>query len=248
MKRAFIISVFAHIFLAAAVYWSSLVSIAFLKKKQRNSISGAIQVDLLYKPTNTAMKKGPTQKDRLPPPKVKTQPKPKEQPKLVEKVKPKKSPQKPSKKEEEPKKNFKNLFDKLRQETGLDREKPPKDDNFVTNEEGEKDSRGTGGESNRKLSPAELALQSAIMRYVQTPQAEQMRRLHPDARAFIEIRIIGIGSQLKLVSLSLVESSGFPNLDRSCETAIRKALLEESFASDVVRDLSGKEQTITCQF
>lgn len=249
VKKAFWISASFHFCLVAVLYWSTDISLALYKKQnEKNKIGGAIAVDLLYKPSGTARRKGKTEKDRLPPPKVKTKKKEEERPTIVKKAK-KKRPKKNSQaKPEKPKKNFTALFDKIRQETGLDRKKKPRDDNFPTHELGEEKATGTGGESLIKLSPAQQALQSAARKYAQTAQADRLRKLYPDARGYINIRLVGIGNKLELVSLKMAERSGISALDQGCEVAIRKALQEETFASDIVSELSGREQTITCQF
>lgn len=250
VKKAFWISASFHFCLIAVLYWSTDISLAFYKKQaEKDKVGGAIAVDLLYKPSDSARRKGKTEKDRLPPPKVKTKKAEPERPTLVKKQAKKSKPKKqePTKKED-PKKNFTALFDKMRQETGLDRKKKPRDDNFPTHELGEEKATGTGGESRSKLSPAQQALQSACRKYAQTAQADRLRKLYPDARGYINIRLVGIGNQLELVSLKMAESSGISALDQGCEVAIRKALQEETFASDIVAELSGREQTITCQF
>ncbi|PIR22027.1 MAG: hypothetical protein COV44_10170 [Deltaproteobacteria bacterium CG11_big_fil_rev_8_21_14_0_20_45_16] len=242
MYRALSISVSFHLLLFAGVYWSAQLSLMLIKSQiKKEEIGGVIQVDLLYKPTDTAMRKSPIKRE-LPPPKVKTKVK-EDLPTLVKKVKPK-----PISRPAEPKKDFKALFDKIRDETGLDRERAPKEDNFPTNVDGEKDARGTGGRSLVKMSPAQLALQTAARKHYRLPQALDLRKKHPNALGYISVKLIGMGNSLQIVSLDHLQRSGFNILDQACENALRHAMNEETFAPDIVAELSGKENTITCQF
>jgi outer membrane biosynthesis protein TonB len=246
MRKALTISVIVHLLLVAALYWSTQISLLLMQAKRKEIAGGAIQVDLLYKPTETAMRRGKKKRD-LPPPKVKRK-KEAPRPVLVKKQPPKPKKQAKPEQSKEPKKDFKALFDKMREETGLDRNKAPREDNFPTREDGQKDAFGTGGSSEKELTPAQLALQAACRKHHRIPQAERMRKAYPDARGYINVRLIGAGTQLRIVSLNLVERSGFDVLDSACEAAVRKAIQEETFASDIVAELSGRENTITCQF
>ena len=242
MYRALSISVSFHLLLFAGVYWSAQLSLMMIKSQiKKEELGGVIQVDLLYKPTDTAMRKSVIKRE-LPPPKVKTKIK-EDLPSLLKKVKPKPTP-----KPVERKKDFKALFDKIRDETGLDREKAPKKDNFPTNIDGEKDARGTGGRSLAKMSAAQLALQTAARQHYRLPQADDLRKKHPEALGYISVKLIGMGNQLQIVSLDHLQRSGFSILDQACENALRHAMSEETFAPDIVAELSGKENTITCQF
>lgn len=248
MRTALIISIIVHILLTSGVYWSTNLSLMMMQSRRKlDAKSGAIQVDLTYKATDTPMRKGKSKRE-LPPPKVKRKKEP-PRPQLVKRAKPKKPKRKPKpKKEEPPKKNFKALFDQIREEEGLDRKKPPREDNFPTREDGVEDAFGTGGRSEQKLTPAQLAFQAAARKHHKVPQAESWRKKYPDAEGFIAVRLIATGSKLQIVSMQMVQSSGVSILDTACKAAIRKAIQEETFAIDIVRELSGRENTITCRF
>lgn len=247
MTRALVISLVLHALFLGAVYYSSEISLLLLKDELKNKPkAGVIQVDLLYKPTFTPMKKGQDPVKRLPPPKVQKTPPPQTTP-PSKPTRPKKQP--PSeKKRAEPQKNFQALFDKMRQETGLDRQKAPREDNFPKSEKGQEEGQGTGGLSDREISMAEQALQAAARKYAEIARSAELRKQYPNAEGFIQVRLIGVGDRLELVSLRVAESSGLSLLDQSCENAIRRALENETFAQDVVSELSGKEHLITCQF
>jgi len=245
MGKALFISIIVHTLLFSLLYWSTEISALMIRSREKQQIGGAIRVSLLYKPTDTPMRKA-RKKTELPPPKIRTQKKPPPRPHIVKKRK--RVKKKKAKKQVAKKEDFHSLFDKLRDETGLDRKKKPRDDNFPTNEKGEKKARGTGGWSDKTPSPAQQALQAACRKYHKVPQAERMRRLYPDARGYLNVRLIGVGHQLSIVSMNWIEHSKFPILDQACETAVKKAVQQETFASDIVAELSGKENTITCQF
>jgi len=244
MKNALIFSFLIHVAFFSLVIWSEDISIQ--RKKLLNpqlSPVGVVYTELLYKPTNTAMKKGDEKRD-LPPPIVKTEKK--EEPKSKMSVQ--KTPPKKQTKEEKVKNAAKSLLDKLRQEEGKEMPKPPKDDNFPTHKQGEDKARGTGGISRRQASPAQMALQSAIKRHFEMPRATEYRRLHPDSKGWHSVSVLAVGNTLQLRDLTLVQPSGFAILDRSCEQAIREALQQETFALDVISELSGKSHDVECKF
>lgn len=214
--------------------------------RKKLETAGAIQVDLTYKATHTPMRKGKAKRD-LPPPKVKIKKPPPPPPQVVKKEPPKpKKQKKPS--PEEKREKLAKLIDKFREQEGKERKKKPREDNFPTREDGEEKAFGTGGRATRALTPAELALQSAMRKHFEMPNASQMREQYPNAEGYLSVRLIGVGNRLEIVSLSILQSSGFSILDRSCESAVQKAITEEVFAQDVIRELSGKENTIRCQF
>lgn len=244
MVRAVVLSFLLHGFLISALIWSTQISLLLLKANQKKIESlGIVQVDLLYKPTESAMRKGETKQD-LPPPQVKTKTANEPEPSPITTKTP---PKKQSPKKESPKQDFRALFDKIRQETGEELRRAPRDDNFPTREDGEEKARGTGGSSLRALSPAQLALQSAMRKHFELPLREKFSKQHPNAKGFMNVRLVGVGNGFELVSLQVTQSSGFNVLDRSCELAVRKAIQQESFAPDVVEELSGKETVIICQ-
>ena len=71
MLRALILSGLLHILLLGGLIWSAELSLLFLKSRQKDLEKlGVVEVDLLYKPTESAMRKGQSQQ-ALPPPDVK---------------------------------------------------------------------------------------------------------------------------------------------------------------------------------
>lgn len=244
MRKALTFSFLTHLAFFSLMIWSEELSIQ--RKKLINpqlSPVGVVYTELLYKPTNTAMKKGDEKSD-LPPPIVKTEKKEDPPSKMTaQKVSPKKQS-----KVEKTKNAAKSLLDKLRQEEGKEMPKPPKDDNFPTHKQGEDKARGTGGISRRQASPAQMALQSAIKRHFEMPRAAEYRRLHPDTKGWHSVSVLAVGNTLQVRNLTLVQPSGFSILDRSCEQAIREALRQETFALDVISELSGKSHDIECRF
>lgn len=246
MRIAFVTSIVFHLLLLSCLIWSEEISLAIFKKRQKELLSlEAMQVNLLYKPTDTAMKQGNETKD-LPPPLVAQKAPEAPLPKIKE-ITPKKSGQK-KKKKEEPKKqvqkpDLRKILESVRRDAHREGP-PPKENNFPTTPKGEKGAHGTGGVSLRKASPAEQALQAAMRKYFELPEGTRKRL--GQARGYIDIKLIGIENQFKIVSLKVIESSGFGILDQSCESAIRKSLNAEVFASDVISELNGKEHTILC--
>ncbi len=246
MVKSLTLSVIVHAAFFALLIWSQKIHIQKLKMEiPQLAPVGVVYTELLDKATNTAMRTGDEKRD-LPPPIVKTEKK--EQLRGPTLSKQKTPPPKTKDKNDKTKKDAKALLDKLRQEEGKLAEKPPKDDNFPTHKQGEENARGTGGSSRLQASPAQLALQGAIRRYFELPRATELRRQHPNARGWHAIEVLGVGESLQLRSLDLIQSSGFVILDRSCEAAIRQALSRETFAPDVISELSGKTHNIECQF
>lgn len=243
MGRALTYSTIFHVLLFSAVIWSSHLSFKMMRNKMPEMMPvGVTFNNNLYKPSNTAMKKGDDKKD-LPPPIVKTEPKAEEMKMPSQKVPPKKQ-----NKKEHLEKDAKSLMDQLRKEMGKVMDKPPKEDNFPTNKKGEVGAHGTGGSSNIRATPGQMALNTAMRKYFELPQASQMRKLHPDANGVIFLTLVRNGQLLALQKLELVRSSGFAVLDDACERAIRKALASETFSEDVLIELSGKSSRLDCQF
>lgn len=245
MGKALSLSLLFHLLFFGLVIWSSKLSIQRMKMEiPQLSPVGVVYTELLYKPSNTNMRKGNEKRD-LPPPLVKTEKKENLPSLVTQKVAPKKkADEKLSRKQSD----AKALLDKLRREEGRLEQKAPKDDNFPTHKAGEEGARGTGGSSRMQASPAQLALQSAMRRYFEFPRASEMRREHPNSVGYFNVSVLGVGNTLQLRDLQMVQSSGFSVLDRSCETAIRKALSLETFAGDVISELSGKSNMIECRF
>jgi hypothetical protein len=247
MGKSLLISVILHLVFFALLIWSQQIR---LKKLQLEipqlSPVGVVYTELLYKPTNTAMKKGDEKRD-LPPPQIKTEKREENQgPTLVKQKTP--PPKNKPTKEDKTRRDAQALMDKLRREEGKIAQKAPKEDNFPTHKEGETDGRGTGGSSRIQASPAQMALQGAIRKYFELPRASELRRQNPNARGYHVISVLGVGNTLQLREIEMLQSSGFAILDRSCEVAIREALKKEIFAPDVISELSGKRHNIECQF
>lgn len=246
MARAILCSLILHILLGASLYWSRELD-ALLKKSRASeikAISAELLLDKTYKPTDTPMKLGSKKKD-LPPPNVLP-------PKSVDKDKEKKASKKKEEKEtslrgKKAKDTLKDILKNIREQAKEEKRPPPKEDNFPTHEKGQKGARGTGGRGDRALSPGEQALQAAMRKHYELEGAEQIRKNFPSAIGFMSIRLIGIGSQFEIVSLSFTESTGLTILDRKCEVAVRQALQQESFAKDVIQELNGKETLVTCR-
>lgn len=253
MKKALLLSLIIHFLFVGGVMWSSKLSLVLYKQREKKIDDlGSVQVSLLYKPTHTKMRKGDSRND-LPPPKVPKAKKAEEQMKVVKKPKPK--PKKPEKKKSEKKKpekkepNVSNILKQIRSEIANEDEqvkKMPKLDNFPKTEDGDETSLGTGGRALAEMSPAQQALQAAMRRHFELPNAIAFRKMNPDAQGIIDLKLIGVGNRFEIVSLSTTISSGFTILDQSCVTAIRKAMSAESFSNDIISELSGKENTIRC--
>jgi outer membrane biosynthesis protein TonB len=271
MAKAVLFSIVLHSLAILSMLWSTEFSIArFIEKREEIKLSGVVEVNLLYKPTETAMRKG-TQSTELPPPQVRTRteaapnampkplpPKPKPKPKAATPA-PKAPPQKTAaakaaeakeesaKQLEQRRQDMQALIAKMRQEQGMIAETAPREDNFPTTEDGEADARGTGGTAVRQSTPSQMALNSAMRKHFELPVGNRLKTEHPEALGYFRVRLVGVGNQFEIASLRLEKTSGFPILDRSCELAIRKSLEEEFFSSDVVADLTGKEEMIRCQ-
>lgn len=261
MTKALVLSLLMHLFFTAALIWSAQFSAAFMRQKieELNNV-GVKKAEELYKPTEVNIRFGTQRKD-LPPPKIKRVTKaPEDAPVYVQqKIPPKKTG--PSKKEIEKQKKAEKqkqltkkksdalaLIDQFRQDDGLEAKKKPKEDNFPMRLDGEKNAMGTGGSAELQATPAQLALQAAMREYFRLPQASLMRQKHPNATGYLAVSLIGVGAQLQVRSIKLVQTSGFATLDSSCENAVRRALKEEEFANDIVNELSGQETMVTCQF
>jgi len=243
MSKWLAISIASHLVLLALLIWSDRFAFLMIKRDlQRQQASGVVQVDLSYKATDTPMRLGQQKKD-LPPPDVAI-PK-KAEPDRAPTSKTKKTPSKKEDKEA-PTKNFKNIFDQFRKEAREENRPLPKIDNFPMSQQGEKKSLGTGGRSQRTMSPAELALQSAMRKYFEMPDATNIRSRFPGISGFIQVYLVSNGDQFVIRSLKFVERTGLAALDQSCEQAIRRAIDSEVFSSDVVAELNGKESGIIC--
>jgi hypothetical protein len=243
MSKWLAISTTLHLVLLALIVWSDRFSFLISKNSLKQQASGVVQVDLAYKPTDTPMRRGIQKKD-LPPPDVAI-PKKSEPDRLPNtKQKSKKAQKKDDKAPTS--KDFKNIFDKLRQEARQEDRPLPKLDNFPMTEKGDKQSLGTGGRSQRTLSPAELALQSAMRKYFEMPEAGNIRKKYPGISGYIQVYLVSNGDQFVIRSLKFIERTGLPVLDQSCEQAVRRALDTETFSADVVAELNGKESGITC--
>lgn len=260
MTKFFAFSFGFHAILFALLIWSDKIQLEFLKSKNfRKDAGSVLSVNLTYKPSDTAMRLGKEKRD-LPPPDVKIPPPAPDAPTLKEKKTEKVKERKTKKEADEEKrkiaekkelerlkKSTKSILNKLKFDAKREDRPPPKIDNFPTHEKGEIGARGTGGRGQRILSPAEQALQSAMRRHFDLIDARNFRRINPNAEGYIEVSLIGVGSQFKIKSLRVLESTGFVALDQSCERAIRVAVDEESFALDVIQELNGKESSVLCQ-
>jgi outer membrane biosynthesis protein TonB len=231
--RAVVLSLALHASLIAGLLWSDKIFMEFLKAthKDRQMLSATLLMDRTYKATDTMMKKGPKEKN-LPPPKIDIAKK-EEIPTLSKKL--------------FKKKDLKDILNKIRQESSAEKRPPPKEDNFPTNEKGEKGAHGTGGRGDRILSPAEQALQSAMRKYYELEGAEIFRKQYPNAQGYLTLKLVGTGNQFQIATLVLSESTGFNILDRNCEAAVRKAVDRETFSRDVISELAGKETVVTCK-
>ena len=246
MLRALILSGLLHILLLGGLIWSAELSLLFLKSRQKDLEKlGVVEVDLLYKPTESAMRKGQSQQ-ALPPPDVKQKAASEDDAPVIKTAKKPKPKEKPKPKKEAPKTDFSKIFNQMREEAAQEAKRAPRDDNFPTSLEGQENARGTGGSAMRNLSPAEQAIQTAFRKYFEIPRRDDFARRHPDAKGFLSVRLASEGSRFKIISLSWPESTGFEILDRSCERSIMRTLEEETFASDVISELSGKETQILC--
>jgi len=257
MKNALILSLIIHAILIALLVWSDELQLEYFKsKKIMKDASTALEISgLPYKPSDSALRLGREKRD-LPPPDIKV---PERQPdapvvkeKQTPKVKEKKTPddkKKISEKREvaNAKQSMKSILDKLRNDAKKEDRPPPKIDNFPTHEKGEVGGRGTGGRGKRLLSPAEQALQSAMRRHFDLVDARTFRKVNPNAEGYIEVSLVGVGNQFRIKTLRILESTGIKALDQSCERAIRVAIDDETFAMDVIRELSGKDSAILCQ-
>ncbi len=243
MSRWLAISTTLHLVLLALIIWSDRFAFLISKNALKQQASGVVQVDLAYKATDTPMRQGIQKKD-LPPPDVAI-PKKSEPDRLPSaKQKPKRSAKKEDKAPSS--KDFKNIFDKFREEARQENRPVPKLDNFPMTEKGDKQSLGTGGRSQRTLSPAELALQSAMRKYFEMPEAGNIRKKYPGISGYIQVYLVSNGDQFVIRSLKFVERTGLAALDQSCEQAVRRAIDSEAFSADVVAELNGKESGITC--
>ncbi|TVQ80858.1 MAG: hypothetical protein EA369_01335 [Bradymonadales bacterium] len=263
MAKAALISLILHSLLIVLMVWSTEFSIArFISTREEVKLSGVVEVNLIYRPTETAMRRGQTRTE-LPPPQVRTEtqapqtamPKPSPprpvpqakpatpQPKTPEASKPE-APKPPDL--EDRRRDMRALIDRMRQEQGIIADRLPRDDNYPTIEDGEEGGRGTGGTAQIQARPSLLALQSAMRKHFELPVGNRLKETHPTALGYFRVRLVGVGNQFEIASLSLVESSGIAILDRSCELAIRQALSQEIFGPDVIADLTGKEEIIQC--
>lgn len=245
VRKFFFISLIVHFVLVGLLVYTDKIQLSFLKSiRNRELASSTIQVDLTYKATDTAMRLGKEKRD-LPPPDISTPPPPPDTPKLKERLT--KSEKEKKKEVQRAKSSMKNIFDKLRQEAKREDRPAPKLDNFPTNDKGQIGARGTGGRGTRILSPAEQALQAAMRRHFDLTDARNFRKINPNAEGYIQVALIGAGSQFNIRSLRVLDSTGFVALDQSCERAIRTAIDVETFAPDVVAELNGKESSILCR-
>jgi outer membrane biosynthesis protein TonB len=240
MGKAVFLSLLLHAILIAGLVWSDKLYTEYIKATQKeiHSLSATLLIDRSYKPTDTAMKKGSSDRN-LPPPKI-TVPKTEDTSDSHHKLK-------DSKASTKGKKKLKDILSKIRKEASEEKRPPPKEKNFPTHERGEKGAHGTGGWSERTLTPSEQALQSAFRKYFELEGATTFRKNFPNARGYLQVKLIATGNQFKIVSLVISESTGFNILDRNCEAAIRKACDQETFAKDVVAELTGKETIVTCK-
>lgn len=252
MIRALSLSIVLHALLIFGVLYSTKLSLALLKARDRDiNALGTMQVDLTYKATDTAMKYGKNERD-LPAPNVAEKSAPVEEKAFPEKSQAKK-PEKAKKetgkqKEQNRKADIKSILDRLKQESKSEDNRPkPKEDNFPRSLKGDKGATGTGGRAQRNMSAAEMALQSAMRRYFELTDANNFRRKNPNAKGYIQIKLVGVGHQFEIAGLQVYQTTGFSNLDRSCEVAIRKALDSEVFGRDVIVELNGKEAFVVCE-
>ncbi len=230
MAKAIVLSILLHLALVAGLIWGDKLYLEYIKatKKDIPMISAALLMDKTYAPTDTAMRKGVSEKN-LPPPKPVAQKK-ENIPEINKK-----------------KKTAKNILDQIRKEAREENRPAPKINNFPTHEKGEKNAFGTGGLGDRVLSPAEQALQAAMRKYFELEGAATFRKQFPNAKGYIGIKLVAVGNQFEIASLVFHESTGFNVLDRKCELAIRQALHQETFAQDVIRELAGKETPVICK-
>jgi len=261
MAKAILLSLVFHGLVVAATIWSTHISFAvFLANREEIKLSGVVEVDLLYRPTETQMRRGATTTE-LPPPQVRTRtaapqqamPKPTPpRPTPPPKTPPPKQAQ-TEKQEEKPveedtrRQDMRALMAQMRQEQGMIAEQAPRERNFPTRDDGVEEGRGTGGTAQRQANPGQLALQTAMRKHFELPVGNRLKQTNPDALGFIRVRLVGVGNRFEIASLQVQQSSGFTILDRSCETAIRVALNEEYFSSDVISELTGKEELVKCQ-
>ncbi|MDB5039229.1 MAG: hypothetical protein JWQ35_2757 [Bacteriovoracaceae bacterium] len=243
MGKAFLYSILLHAILIAGLIWSDKIYLQFIKAshRERQIVSATLLMDKSYKPTDTAMKKGTNDKN-LPPPKIEP-PKKEDLPEVSKKLKKSKTQEK----KPDGKKALKDILNKIRKDSAEEKRPPPKEKNFPTHEKGEKNAHGTGGWAERTLSPAEQALQAAMRKYYEVEGADAIKKKFPDAKGYLALKLVGVGNQFQIVSLVLSESTGFNIVDRKCEVAVRQAIDQETFAKDVITELTGKETQIICQ-
>jgi outer membrane biosynthesis protein TonB len=253
MKKSLIVSLVLHALLVGLLIWSDALKFGLMKtQKERMAASGITVIDLTYRPTDTAMRKGKERKD-LPPPDVPPPPSSSRDPSpVVQKKTQKAAPTKkdspsPKRAPAQAQKEVSSILDRLRKEAAQENRPQPKVNNFPVTEKGEIGARGTGGRSTRTLSPAEMALQAAMRRHFEFPEAQAFRRANPNVEGAIEVSLVGLGNQFRIRSLRVLESTGYALLDRSCERAIRRAIDDETFAPDVIQDLNGKGSSILCR-
>jgi len=245
MGKSLTLSLIVHALLAALLVWSDKITLEILKRNREKKLaSSVIQVDLTYKPSDTAMRKGAETRD-LPPPDIAPAVK------MPEAAAPKLK--KPAKKLDEKndlkkaKNDLKDILKKMKTEARKEDRPPPKIENFPTSHKGEIGARGTGGRSDRLLSPAELALQAAMRRHFDLTDARNFRKAYPNAEGYIAVELTAVANQFQIRGLKVLESTGFDILDQSCERAIRAALDEETFAPDVLQELNGKDSAVICK-
>jgi len=252
MRQAICLSFVFHALLIAGVLYSAQMSLLLFKAHWKEmQAASAIQVDLTYKPTDTPMKFG-EEKRTLPPPNV--QPKMEAEEGTTFKEKQSKKQEKPREKEKKPnpklektKSDLRNIINRIRKEAKQDDRPPPKEHNVPVSKKGEKGASGTGGMGQRALSPAEQALQSAMRRHFELEDAVNFRKHYPNALGYMALKLVGFGNQFKIVSLRVVQPTGYQTLDRECEVAIHEAVDAETFATDIIAELNGKETMIECR-
>jgi len=227
----------------SCLIWSRELDLIFLNEKKKEwEALGVRLIDDTYKPSFTNMKKGKEAKD-LPPPLVQKKTAPEKQPEVsVKKVKQQKS--KSLKKKEA---DTQSILDKIRQEAKNEERPKPKEDNFPMHKEGEDKAKGTGGLSSRPLNPAEQALQAAVQRNFEMYNREMIRRNFPKAESIVQLRLAANGNQFEIISLNKIRPSGLDALDRSCEAAIQQAVTNETFATDIITELTREEKYVTCR-
>jgi hypothetical protein len=89
-------------------------------------------------------------------------------------------------------------------------------------------------------------MQTAFNKHFEIPRRQDFARRHPNAKGFLSVRLASDGTRFRIISLRMLESTGFEILDRSCERSIVKTVELESFAPDVIGELSGRETRILC--